>query len=78
MGVLYKCFQLVLPHLWVAHVFYNDQEFGVVYGAKCVFEVYVCQVYIFIGESCIFWGYSDHLNLSCCVSLWSEAFLDDV
>ena len=44
-------------------------------GSKSVAEVNVCKVNILRGESSIFEGDNDHLDLSGCVSLRSKAFL---
>ena len=43
-----------------------------------IFEVYICQVYIFVGEFYVFEGYCDCLYLSRGITLWSESFLAKV
>ena len=47
-------------------------------GSEGVTEVNVYKVDIFGGESSIFEGSNDHLDLLGCVPLWSEAFLAKV
>lgn len=47
-------------------------------GAKCIFEINICDVYVFMCESCIFEGCNDHLDLPRGVSLWAETFLAKV
>ena len=43
--------------------------------AKCVFEINICDVYVLVGESCVFERCYDHLNLPRGVTLGAEAFL---
>ena len=44
-------------------------------GSKGVTEVNVCKVNILGGESSVFEGGDDHLDLSGCISLRAKAFL---
>ena len=47
-------------------------------GAENVSKIYICDIDVFVCESCIFEGCNDHLDLSRGVSLWAETFLTKV
>ena len=38
----------------VAQILHDDEESGMVYGAKGILEVYICEVYIFVGKYGVF------------------------
>ena len=46
--------------------------------SKCVSEVNICNIDVFIGEYRVFEGCYDHLDLSRGISLWTKTFLAKV
>lgn len=49
-----------------------------VFGAKCIFEVYVCEIYVLVGVFSVFKSGNVSMDLRGCISQWVKTFLNVV